>query len=346
MFEIDFLPVEHGEKSGDAIAFRFTPTSSWGDQIVCVVDGGYEDEGKALVDHIRTYYDTERVDLVFSTHPDADHVTGLEVVLSELNVGELFMHLPWRRSAQASPGRAGRDNLRAALSAATDLEALARRLRIPIIEPFAGEQRFDRTLTVVGPSLDFYESLLPEFEGMPTVKEAVAQFLHEARARVKQVGEALDIETLDDSGEITPENNSSVVLLLQLDGHRLLLTADAGMPALEGAVDFMDLTGLYGPLDFIQVPHHGSRRNVGPTILNRLLGGYPQEPRMTAFVSASNDAPKHPSKQVANAFRRRGAPVVSTEGKSIYYRSPDAPRRPNWGPVEPMPLFTTVEIEE
>ncbi len=174
----------------------------------------------------------------------------------------------------------------------------------------------------------------------------MAELLKEALAKAKTVLEALNIETLDDSGETTPGNNSSAILLLQLDGTRLLLTGDAGIPALSLAADSMDSMGLAGPLDFVQVPHHGSRRNVGPTILNRLLGHYPQDPRMSAFVSASKDAKKHPSKQVTNAFRRRGAPVCSTEGRKILHRSSDAPNRSDYGPIEPLPLFTTIEVEE
>jgi len=34
---------------------------------------------------------------------------------------------------------------------------------------------------------------------------------------------------------------------------------------------------------FVQIPHHGSRRNVGPTVLNRLLGGIQLEGSDTRF---------------------------------------------------------------
>lgn len=346
MYEVDFLPVEHGEKSGDAIALRFTDSAFWsGDQVVCVVDGGYTDEGHNLVDHIRKYYETDRVDVVVSTHPDADHVTGLKMVLEELQVGELFMHRPWVWDPDAPAKSADRPKLRAALSAAVDLEEIALDQGIPITDPFAGEGRFDDRITVVGPTEEYYSSLVAEFEGV-AAKAAMAQRLREAVARLRQVGELINVETLTDDGVTTPENNSSVILLLQLQGRRLLLTADAGAPALHAAIDYMEAVGLPGDLNLIQVPHHGSRRNVGPTILNRLLGPYPQEPRMSAIVSSSKDSPKHPSKQVTNAFRRRGAPVTSTEGRTICHHSGDAPSRPGWSPVDPLPLFPTVDVPE
>lgn len=348
MYEVDFLPVEHGEKSGDAIALRFTDSTLWSDdQVVCVVDGGYTEEGQNLVDHIREYYETDRVDLVVSTHPDADHVTGLKVVLEELQVGELLMHRPWvwDPDTPAMAAASDRPKLRAALGAAVDLEEIALDQGIRISDPFAGDSRFDGRIAVVGPTEEYYSSLVAEFEGV-AAKVAMAQKLREAVARVKQLGELINVETLTDDGVTTPENNSSVILLLQLQGRRLLLTADAGAPALHAAVEYLEATGLSGDLDLIQVPHHGSRRNVGPTILTRLLGPYPQEPRMSAIVSASKDAPKHPSRQVTNAFRRRGAPVTSTEGRAICHRSLDTPTRHGWSSVEPLPLFPMVDAPE
>jgi len=85
------------------------------------------------------------------------------------------------------------------------------------------------------------------------------------------------------------------------DNHHLLLTGDAGVPALERAADFAEFHGLdLRAVDFSQVTHHGSKRNVGPSILNRILGPKLGSPNLTkvAFVSASKDgAPKHPAKK-------------------------------------------------
>ena len=53
-FEIDFLPVGEGEKSGDAIALRYGNLSGTrSEQTVLVVDGGTLDSGAALVDHVK-----------------------------------------------------------------------------------------------------------------------------------------------------------------------------------------------------------------------------------------------------------------------------------------------------
>src|SRR5665213_1547706 len=94
--EIDFLPVGEKSSGGDAIALRYGDLhGSREAQTVVVIDGGYRDSGEALVDHITTHYNTDYVDFVISTHPDRDHISGLEVVLEQLRVGRLLMHLPW-----------------------------------------------------------------------------------------------------------------------------------------------------------------------------------------------------------------------------------------------------------
>ena len=105
---------------------------------------------------------------------------------------------------------------------------------------------------------------------------------------------------------------------------RVLLTGDAGIWALSLAAYHAEQNQLLlRQFDFVQVPHHGSRRNVGPTVLNRLLG--PIQPqgagrRFDAFISAPQDDDTHPRKVVVNAFMRRGGMVIATQGlKKIYY---------------------------
>lgn len=359
--EVDFLRVGDGEKSGDAIAIRFGDLHGpRAQQNVMVIDGGYRESGRTLVDHIKTAYRTDTVDLVIATHSDSDHISGLFEVVEQLKVGCLAMHLPWNHTVGIAglfrDGRVTdmgvRDQLRRSLEDAHALEKVARRKGIRIVEPFQGVNGFDNQVLVLGPSQQYYESLLPLFRGTPApalplgLLGILGQAADATRDLAARVFETLNFETLDDSGETSAENNSSVITLLQVDGRALLLTADAGMPALTHAADYLDQMQFDNrAIRFIQVPHHGSRRNVGPTILNRLLGP-PQAsdaPARTAFVSVSKEAPaKHPSKRVVNAFRRRGALVHSTHGMSKRHHF-DAPKRAGWVPSVPLPFYDVVE---
>jgi beta-lactamase superfamily II metal-dependent hydrolase len=95
-YEVEFLPVGDGERSGDAIVLRFgNLDGSRGEQTVVVVDGGFADTGQEVVNHIKRFYGTDQIDLVISTHPDGDHSAGLVKVLEQLKVKRLWMHQPW-----------------------------------------------------------------------------------------------------------------------------------------------------------------------------------------------------------------------------------------------------------
>lgn len=351
-FEIDFLPVGNGEKSGDAICFRYGNLLGPRDQQkVFVVDGGTKESGEALVQHIRSYYGTSYVDSVLSTHPDLDHTSGLTVVMESLDFGQLIMHRPWEHAteicdlfrAPSTPTKMS-EKLRRAITNAHELEGIAKRRNKPIVEPFAGASTPDGCVLVLGPSTTFYESLLPEFRETPAPKfESILSKAARAAAvvgsavaeKVSLVAEALHIETLRDDGVTSAENNSSVILLLQFGGQKILLCADAGIHALTEALAFAQSCGIsLNDLFLFQVPHHGSRRNVGPTILDQIKAP-------NAIVSVGPDcAPKHPAKKVTNALIRRGATVKQTKGQTLLYHNINLR---NWSAAPAIPFFDSVE---
>jgi beta-lactamase superfamily II metal-dependent hydrolase len=143
-----------------------------------------------------------------------------------------------------------------------------------------------------------------------------------------------------------PENESSTVLFGDFGESTVLLTADAGINALTWASQYgeaarLDLTGV----SLVQVPHHGSRRNVSPSVLDRIVG--PRLPKGTsaikrAIVSAPKDDAKHPRKMVLNAFLRRGASVRSTQGNLYRYYRGMGPRA-GMKPAEVFDFFDKVE---
>jgi beta-lactamase superfamily II metal-dependent hydrolase len=116
----------------------------------------------------------------------------------------------------------------------------------------------------------------------------------------------------------------------------LLFTGDAGIQALTQAIDYAEARGVsLTGLDYIQVPHHGSRRNVSPSVLDRMMG-------KTAFVSASPGSTTHPRKKVTNAFIRRGATVYQTRGGALC-QPYNRPRRAGYGDAPPIPFSDKVE---
>lgn len=361
-YEIDFLPVGNGDRSGDAIAVRYGLPGRYK---VLVYDGGTKESGQALVDHIKQYYGTTRVDYVVNSHPDADHASGLSVVLEQLEVGELWMHQPWNYSTVIldyfKDGRITdnslADRLKEKMAAAYALEQLAEKKGISIHEPFRGASMGD--FVVLSPEKDWYiHDLIADFQKSPAQKKAEAslgfieQILKEmaeaGRKAISWIAEAWGEETLRDDVETSAENESSVVLYGVIDGHGILLTGDAGIQALAATANFAEAAQVSLPntLRFIQVPHHGSRHNVSTAVLDRIVGQRKNAndgmTTKTAFVSAGKDSKTHPRRAVVNAFIRRGSTVVATQGTSKRYHH-QMPSRTDWTAATPLSFFDQVE---
>lgn len=359
-YQIDFLPVGEGERGGDAITFRYG--NLHGDrreQVVVVIDGGTKDSGEELVKHIKQYYGTQRVDLVISTHPDSDHISGLTVVLEKMVVDRLWMHRPWEHAQEIKDlfqssritDKSLRENLKKSLESAYELEAIAKEKGIRVYEPFSDYAKASDAIVILGPSKEFYESLLPHFRETPEPKEALGileKVIVRAKEGISWIKEEWGVETLVDPEEnaTSPENNSSLICLLQIDGKKKLFTGDAGIEALSAAILKAEEMGIdLKTANFVQMPHHGSKHNIGPSLLDLMLGPkLPEESKLkTVFVGAPEKGdPKHPSRKVANAFKRRGARVIATRESTKCHPSSDAPNR-NWVTAEPLPFYDSVE---
>lgn len=356
-YEFDFHQVGSGERSGDAISARFVAD---GYQSVIVIDGGTREAGLNLVDHINRYYETNYIDHVVLTHADDDHSSGLREVLKQCEVGALWIKRPWCyaeeirwsfKNAWTSPGLAKR--LRNEFPIVAELEEMAIDQGIPIHEPFAGSRI--GPFIVLSPTKDLYLDLLPHMTRTPEPAQGLEfkgvggssqqSIFDRAKKAVFNVFETAGIETLQDGDQTSASNESSVVLYGEFDGKKFLTTGDAGEVALELSANVADQLRL--PLrDFslVMIPHHGSRRNVGPTILNRLIGPIQdyQEKKFTAVASASTADEDHPRRVVLNAFKRRGAYWVTTEGRTVNHRH-ELPLRTGWTAIPEGFFFDWVE---
>jgi beta-lactamase superfamily II metal-dependent hydrolase len=343
--EIEFLPVGEKSKPGDAIVVRYGDVNSFE---LMVVDGGNLESGKSLVEHIRQEFGNHRVANVVLTHADADHASGLRELLKEIPVDNLWLHIPWLLANEAKSLFQNKNWADAGLTEAIQKEYdvikeifdLGRSNCKNIYYPFAGSNV--GPFRVLSPHRQVYLHLLPQFDKTPAADQAAIEaagfwigkaqslplsaFFEKLTAKVqKLVKETWAVERLKDGGVTSASNESSVVLYGDFGpGRKVLLTGDGGPWALSLAAYAAEQAGL--PLKdfmFVQIPHHGSRRNVGPTVLNRLLGPIQQEntsARFSAFVSAPKADDIHPRKMVLNAFIRRGATVIATQGtKKVFW---------------------------
>ena len=347
MYEVDFLPIEKtgelGSKSGDAIGMRFTEQLTGRSRVV-VIDGGYSHTGEKMVEHVRKWYGTNHIDLMISTHPDQDHINGLATVMDEMTVGELLIHRPHDHVASVDEF--------SNIEVIDALIGLADEKGVPVSEPFTGLSRFGRQIIILGPTAEYYRQLVEEHLAQVRTGAAAARMgsggpsgiVTKAADLLERVIAMLPMESLSEDGETGPRNNSSVLTLLQVDGERMLFTGDAGIPALSAACDEYEiLLGGFdsSPLDFFQAPHHGSKRNLSPSLLDRMLGTqrlrYTQN--ATSFISSAKQDPKHPSPKVTNALKRRGLDVYATESNIVVHKSSDVPMRPGYSAATPVAVL-------
>lgn len=346
-FEVDFLPV--GESNGDAICLRYGTEPPY---TIHVVDGGFVDTGPQIVDHINRFYGhLNHIDHVVLTHTDRDHAGGLKSVLEHFDVGTLWMNRPWlyaEETVHAFHGNYTVSGLEKAIRAAYDvvaeLEDLAMERQIPIYEVFAGD-RIGNFL-VLAPTKERYLELIPEFAATPS------SYAQPQKGFVAKVAEALreaewwfetwvDEKLSERPPPTTPNNEASVVQLGFLDDSRFLLTADAGPDALIRAAQTASAMGCLEAPNCIQVPHHGSRRNVTPRVLDTWLGCRVSEgeSRGYAFCSVGSKKTDYPRKRVQNAFLRRGYGVIPNHNRWIN-QGDGFPLRPGAVPVYPEPFVS------
>ena len=334
-FEVDFLDVEM-KKSGDAIAIRYSQSEIIS---IHVVDGGFQDTGGVVIEHIRKYYGNPKIiDRVIVTHPDQDHAGGLQTVLEHFQVRELWMLRPWLYAGEIIHRFENYESvenlarkLRELYPTIATLEEIAARRRIPVGAPFQGTEL--GAFTVLAPSKARYLDLIVSSEKTPESTEQAAQgrldaglkLLERAAAKVAAfVKAAWGVEVFSPE-ETSAENEMSVVQFGNLCGERILLTGDAGRGTLTEAADFASALGHQLPgIQRFQVPHHGSRRNVSTQVLDRWLGPkvrtQPAKGKggFSAIVSAAKADEDHPRKAVTRALIHRGANVYTTKNGTIW----------------------------
>lgn len=363
--EIEFLPVGEASNAGDAIVVRYGYEH---DYRLMLVDGGHQETATQIIEHLRSNFGPHaRLEHVVLTHGDADHASGLRGVLEEIEVANLWLHRPWAEAAQVpglfadkrwTPGGL-QQRIRGDYAILSEIVQLAEGAGTTINDPYQGAQI--GPFTVLSPSRWAYQRLVPQFDKTPDPdQEAIeaermwigkaslaSRLMEQARTAVQSwTTETWEAERLRDGGVTSASNESSVILYGLFDVGRALLTGDAGINGLSWAANYATSTQI--PLQdfkFVQIPHHGSRRNVGPTILNQLLGrpvprGTPE--RFDAFVSAPADDAKHPRLVVLNAFTRRGAGILKTQGRKACWPGGFA-TRPGYDQAPSLPFYTQVE---
>lgn len=362
-FEIDFLPVGEGDRSGDAICMR------WGvglktnhpQQKVMVVDGGFAVNAGAIVSHLRKYYKTTHIDYLVVSHPHQDHIGGVKELFEyqdqneKVTIGTLWMHNPDKHielDCFKNPSikkSSVKKSINTKLPSISDILSLAAKKQTKHVELFTDFEENDIGLGVrcyvLNPSKEFYEQLLPSFSSTPSEGE------FSGGARLSYTGNEIDAKKalLTDDGKTSAENESSSVLCLALPGGELiLLTGDAGMDALNNCLLNAKSQGLNlsANIRVFKVPHHGSIQNLSGKLLDGILGdSCSARLRKTAYAMvmvSKHPAKGHPDKIVTNNIWQRNCKPYKTGGSTLSYGVGEFPDR-GWGPATPIEKFDRVD---
>lgn len=85
------------------------------------------------------------------------------------------------------------------------------------------------------------------------------------------------------------------------------------------------------------MPHHGSRKNVNPSIMDAFVGS-----EMLFYSCVSDDLGHHPSKRLINFMKEKRFKQYSTSGKTLHWGK-NAPDR-GWNDVSDYGFYNEIEI--
>ena len=248
------------------------------------------------------------IDLVVVSHVDDDHINGVIDLFRELFDAKKAGDSPpfevrglWHNSfdeilgndeVKAAAAQFGAASLAALVEEAEDQEecdaalllqsvAQGHELRdlagpdgldIPLNDSFDGlimtqnGQVTEReiggiTMTIVGPRRD-------ELAELQMVHD---KWLKEQKAKGNEITPGSMLQSLTDE---SAANLSSIVLLAERDGRKVLLTGDARSDFVMKGLEEIGLIDAGGTLevDLVKMPHHGSDRNVDDDFLKRVTG--------------------------------------------------------------------------
>ena len=352
-YEVDFIRV--GEGNGDAICVRHgnDETGYW----VTVVDGGHTSTSEKLISHIEEHYHGSGTEIahVLLSHADDDHARGLIDLLKHFKVHNLWMNRPWHfanETLESFHQNYTLDGLIAYMREKhpylVEMEEIASEKNIPIHDAFQGD--IVGIFRILAPSRSRYISLIPDLEKTPqsyAEKRGIVKVIVDAvTTAVGGIAEKWGVETLsDDPPATSASNETSIVQLGTFPEGTVLLTGDVGPEGLREAADYAEIHGILHPPTLVQIPHHGSRRNVTPAVLDRWLGprvASSEDKRGSAFCSVGSNKEDYPRKVVSNAFTRRGYPVTSTL-KYLAIRHHRKMKDRDWPTAEILPFADEVE---
>lgn len=309
MLRIHMLPAGHG----DALWIEYGKPLRR-----ILIDAGTTGTHKKVREKVAALPAAERTfELLVVTHVDADHIGGVVSLLKPWPDGLAFkdvwfngyrhlVELETFGPVQGEKLTAWLDGLEGGAKWNAHFQKKA--VKRPDAGPLpAITLPGDLTLTLLGPTAEKLKDMIPVWE-KECKKAGLDPTLPEAAPVAEPPGlesfGALNVDTLADTKFVEDKgepNGSSITLLLEHDGKRVLLGADAHPSTVIGALDLLSGAGKKTELTALKLPHHGSKNNINRELLERI--------KCRRYLFSSNgDHFQHPHPEgVARVLKYGGA---------------------------------------
>ena len=323
-FEIEMLSV----KAADAIIIKYFAEAN--NEVVILIDAGRKEHGRKVVQHIERFTKGS-IDLAICTHPDEDHIGGFFEVVDKVLIEEFWIHDPRKHKIDIKGVRElidesrlyqnGLQTLNETLKDSISLLELidSKETILRTREPFEGT-KFDKApLMIIGPTRLEYQKLLSQYRDV--------SILLENEKKANSIDRILLESSLGDDikkyNDRSRENNSSAITLFTPGNLNYLFTSDSKSSYILDACKKYSVS----KLDWMQVPHHGSRANTEEEMIKRL------KPDI-AYVSGDGST-HYPHKTVVELFKSYDCKVYSTAKNNLLHRR-GTPRQPGYGKASPL----------
>lgn len=313
-YEIEMLDV----KAADAFIIHIKDENDT-DHIILVDAGNYSD-GQKIHNHLHKYYKSPIIDLAIVTHPDDDHFGGLIFLLEKIEKKEsdaihiklFWVHEPGKHITATDVKYGWKEaNVKAEANTAlncheNNLLEFIDKLKLNRVELFAASDgktingHPDYKLYVLGPTKEYYSSLIPDFRNDLKAKEEIDEDIDDSTITEGKIYS----KTLDEAGDDPSKHNQSSLIFsfIPESDKRYLFLGDAGEEAFNNIPEH--LKKFAKNVYWLKVPHHGSKHNMSNDMINII------KPKK-AYISTEKKG-YYLSQSVVNALKKAGCRLYST----------------------------------
>lgn len=301
---------------------------------VILIDAGNVCDSQTIKTHLLKYYGST-IDLAICTHPDKDHKGGFFELLSDKNliINEFWLTDPAhflsaddlkRYSDEESAMKAVQKIYNHPNDDSQNLIHLALSKCKNVYSVVKGDKHVFLPITIIGPTSEYYQEVVKDMVkeyGVNTYEECDTEKYDEAAKIEEQNVKSV----IDEDDDPSPFNKSSLIILYEpAKGSHFVFAGDATCASLTQVLsDYPYLRSI----DFLKVPHHGSKHNLNTSIIDSLS---PQ----SSYISAKGTR-KHPNPAIVSYLSKYGD-VYSTHKSNSFIRRNEGISRNNTRTINPL----------